>query len=449
MRIVHLFAENVKRLRVVQITPTGNLQQITGANGSGKSSVLDSILWALAGKGEFDPRPVRDGEEMATVRLDLGDIIITRKIEAGTNKTSLAVESKDGARYPSPQAVLDHIRGKFMDPVRFTRLSAKEQAEVLRGLVHLEVDLDALDRQAATAYEQRTIVNREAKALTERHIAARELVTADMPADLVDVDALLQRIEQAGAQNDAIAREQQRVATAHRTAETARAQAGILRNRAAALRAQADELEADATAQDTRADELALEAEPREMPAPVDVSALTAELREAQQHNAAVEKNERAKAAAVQLEQQAKAATAQSKQLTKAMDEALAKKAAAIAAAEMPVAGLSFGPEGVTFNGFPLEQCSSAEQLRVSTAIAMAASPKLRVLWIQDGSLLDEKSLAMIGEMANAGDYQVWVERVDTSGKVGVVMEDGAVVAVDGVPVPPADEAPAAEAVAT
>ena len=30
---------------------------------------------------------------------------------------------------------------------------------------------------------------------------------------------------------------------------------------------------------------------------------------------------------------------------------------------------------------------------------------------------------------------QVWIERVDTSGKVGIVIEDGTVVAVDGQPV--------------
>jgi hypothetical protein len=41
----------------------------------------------------------------------------------------------------------------------------------------------------------------------------------------------------------------------------------------------------------------------------------------------------------------------------------------------------------------------------------------------------------MIAEMAKAQDYQVWVERVDTSGKIGVVIEDGQVVAVDGEPV--------------
>jgi hypothetical protein len=49
------------------------------------------------------------------------------------------------------------------------------------------------------------------------------------------------------------------------------------------------------------------------------------------------------------------------------------------------------------------------------------------VLRIRDGSLLSEKSMAVIAEMAEANDFQVWVELVDTSGRVGFVLEDGTV----------------------
>jgi hypothetical protein len=51
------------------------------------------------------------------------------------------------------------------------------------------------------------------------------------------------------------------------------------------------------------------------------------------------------------------------------------------------------------------------------------------VIRIKDGSLLDEDGIRMIAEMANDRDYQVWIERVDSTGKIGVVMEDGEVVA--------------------
>lgn len=49
MKIIRLDAANVKRLKAVEITPDGTLQVVTGANGAGKSSVLDAIWLALGG----------------------------------------------------------------------------------------------------------------------------------------------------------------------------------------------------------------------------------------------------------------------------------------------------------------------------------------------------------------------------------------------------------------
>lgn len=49
MRIVNLQAENIKRLRAVEVTPSADVVIISGRNGQGKTSVLDSIWYALAG----------------------------------------------------------------------------------------------------------------------------------------------------------------------------------------------------------------------------------------------------------------------------------------------------------------------------------------------------------------------------------------------------------------
>ena len=70
-------------------------------------------------------------------------------------------------------------------------------------------------------------------------------------------------------------------------------------------------------------------------------------------------------------------------------------------------------------------QIVTVEQLRTSIAIAMALNPKLRVIRVRDGSLLDEESLKLIADMADKEDYQVWCERVDSSGKIGFVLENG------------------------
>jgi len=106
-------------------------------------------------------------------------------------------------------------------------------------------------------------------------------------------------------------------------------------------------------------------------------------------------------------------------------------KVEAIAAADLPVKGLGFDESGVSYNGIPFPQLSSSEQLRVSMAVAMALNPKIKVLRITDGSLLDEASMDIIRQMAGDRGYQVWVEKVqetpDTKPAV-VFVEDGEVV---------------------
>src|SRR3989304_7739112 len=78
MKILKLTAENVKKLRAVEITPTGELVEITGRNGAGKSSVLDAIWWALAGTKHIQAVPIRKGATKARIRLDLGELIVER-----------------------------------------------------------------------------------------------------------------------------------------------------------------------------------------------------------------------------------------------------------------------------------------------------------------------------------------------------------------------------------
>jgi hypothetical protein len=120
-------------------------------------------------------------------------------------------------------------------------------------------------------------------------------------------------------------------------------------------------------------------------------------------------------------------AEAEAKRLDAEVTAVDRQKAEALLAAKFPVEGLGFGDTGVTLNGLPLEQASGAEQLRVSLAMGIALNPKLRVMLIRDGSLLDETSLALVGQMAERADMQVWIEMVADRGAAGVVIEDGMV----------------------
>ena len=117
-------------------------------------------------------------------------------------------------------------------------------------------------------------------------------------------------------------------------------------------------------------------------------------------------------------------------------------KEAQLAAAKFPIEGLGFTDDGLTYKGIPFSQASSAQQIRVSVAMAAALNPKLRVMLVKDGSLFDEKSMTLLAELAQEHDLQVWVERVGNKDLSAVVIEDGSVVGEE----PPAKEdAPKAE----
>ena len=158
MRIVSLDVENVKRLKAVHITPDGLVVQITGKNANGKSSVLDSIAMALGGATETCDVPLRHGAEKGKVIADLGDLVVTRTFTKAGGGT-LTVANKDGARYQSPQAILDRLVGKLtLDPLAFSRMPAKQQLETLKQLVGL--DFSAMDRDRAEVYAARAAASK-------------------------------------------------------------------------------------------------------------------------------------------------------------------------------------------------------------------------------------------------------------------------------------------------
>jgi hypothetical protein len=425
MKIVKLTAENIKKLRAVEITPNGQVVTISGRNGQGKTSVLDSIFWALTGTKNIQSAPIRKGETKARVRLELGDLVVERKFTP--TSSALSVESVDGARFPSPQTMLDKLIGELsFDPLAFARMDPKKQFDELRRVAKVEVDFDKLKGLNRSDYERRTEINREAKARRAR--ADGIVIPPEISGQVSDESALVDELEKAGETNAAIEKRKERRAAAQAAIEYKRGNANTHRKRAAELRAQADQLDAEAQQWIAEADELVQQlanAEP--LPEPIDTSALRGKIANAQRTNraiadraAALERKQALAHEAAEFEKQSRELTERIESREKAMQEAIAQAA-------MPVEGLGFGDGHVTLNGIPFDQASSAEQLRVSMSIAMAANPKLRVIRITDGSLLDEDSLAAIGEMAKAADFQVWIETVDSSGTVGVVIEDGAV----------------------
>lgn len=469
LKIIRLQAENIKKIVAVEITPDGNMVHITGRNGAGKTSVLDSIWWALGGMSNVQSVPIRRGQKNAKVVLDLGEFVVTRTfraLEGGDVTSSIKVENKEGARFASPQKMLDKLLGKLsFDPLAFSRMDTKEQFQTLRNFVP-DVDFDAIDAANRSDFEKRTTLNRRAK--EARNAASQIIVLKGFVAGArIDESALVDKLEAAAGQNADIEtrkanrekmaekikanrEEAQRVAgdaeitaTAYVTGEDGRNKEMVkqAKERAAEIirdaekRAEENFKKAsalhDSTLKDSKEKASALTEEASSLegklagagplPQPVDVSDLRQQIEKAKENNSQVDVMERrdghAKTAG-DLEGQAKA-------LTEAMDKRKADRTEKIAAAKIPVEGISFGEGEVLLEGLPFDQASDAEQLRASIAIAMAMNPDLKVIRIRDGSLLDSTSLKMLSDIINKADFQVWIERADDSGKVGFVLEDG------------------------
>lgn len=422
MKIINFIAENIKRLVAVEIAPKGNLVQLTGRNGHGKSSVLDAIWWALASAKHIQSVPIREGATEARIRLDLGELIVTRKLrlqEDGSYTTSLIVENAQGARFPSPQGVLDELLGELtFDPLAFARSDSKEKFQSLRKLLP-DIDFDAIEAANKLDYEQRTDLNRKAK---EAIASAATIILPPGDIAAVDEQALLAQLSSAGAHNEKITNLRNGRAKARTDMEQHLKNAAEADSNAARLRVEAEAAEKAAIELRRQANELKVKLDTaKPLPNPIDTSAVAAQLEAARSANALVALRDRKH----QFEETAAELTKSVAALTAQINKRKADTAAAIAAASLPVPGLDIVEGVVTLNGKPFEQASDAEQLRASLAIAMAMNPKLRVIRVRDGSLLDEDSLAIVQEMCDAEDYQVWIERVDSSGKVGFVLEDG------------------------
>ena len=408
LRVVKLSAENYKRLSAVEITPDLDAATVTiaGRNAQGKSSVLDAIWAALsntaAARGTTTTRPIRDGEKTARVTVDLGDIIVTRKWEG--DKNTLVVESADGARFPSPQKMLDDLIGRLsFDPLAFASLPAKAQQAELLNLVELPFNPVELAAKRKGLFDQRADIGREGKQL-KGQLDGYPQPAADLPETELSVSQLVSELRAAQGQ------EQER-ADAERGAE-----------RAARVIAEAEE-----TLKIARHDlELAQERltglpEMRDLAA--SLSAIETQIDNAESINNSV----RTEAERKRIEEKSNAKRVEYKSLTSQLEQLDKSKSEALSNAKFPVDGLGFDDDGVTYNGVPFAQASSAERLRVSVAMAMALNPKIRVIRIADGSLLDSENLAVIEAMAAEQGFQVWIEVVDETGTIGVVIEDGAV----------------------
>jgi hypothetical protein len=357
---------------------------------------------ALGGGRSIPGKPIRDGEDSARIVLETDELIITRTF---TQKGSyLKVANKDGAKFSNGQEVLDALIGKYsFDPLDFTRLDPKKQAETLRELVG--IDTSSLDLNRQVAYSARTDINRDVK----RFEAALQRSTYHEGVGDAEKNAaeIVEAIEFANENNAKFRNAEQAISVAT-------TQISAIEDEISRLQGKLRE------AMDQKSKALKVKSELSLM----DTDELKKSLNSIEDHNRKVRENQLHATITEQLDR----ATQRSDELTEEIQCIDAEKSHVIREANFPIEGLGFDEnDRVTYNGIPFDQASKAEQIRVSVSIGLALNPKLRFLLVRDGSLLDSDALALLDQLATEHDAQILCERVGEGAECQVIIEDGMV----------------------
>lgn len=406
MKIIELKAQNIKNLKAVQIRPDGSSIVLEGKNGAGKSAILDAIFTTLTGKKIQDP--IRHGEKKAEVVVDLGDILVKRVWTGAGDR--LEVTNSEGLKYSAPQQKLNERIGKLsFDPLAFKDMKEKDQAQYLKDIVGLNFD-DSLSHEKA-AFDERTIVNRRVKELEVKlkdlpvpptNAPTGEISMADAMATLKDLR--LKQDQHAGALEcrDSVTRD----------IELAKSDIIDLEKQIALRKEEIAEFE-KVLAATTVPEEITDEQIEKAEKGLENLEATNKKIRQNKEYGV--------------VKAEFESAVKEADQLTTMIAEYKADREKRIQEAKFPIEGLSITENGVAYGDVLFSRLSTGQQVRVSTAIAMALNPDLRVILIREGSLLDREGFEAIVELSKDKDYQVWIERVADEQASGIFIEDGAV----------------------
>ena len=142
MHVALVKITNVLGIKHLEFEP-GKITEISGPNGSGKTSVLETIQAVL--KGGNDATLLRTGEAKGEAVLVLDDgTEITRSITATTSTTT--IRDADGKKQSRPSDILRGLTDLYSaNPVEFLRAPKKDRVKVQLETMPLKVDPAAIE----------------------------------------------------------------------------------------------------------------------------------------------------------------------------------------------------------------------------------------------------------------------------------------------------------------
>lgn len=396
-------AENVKRIRAVKLhpSPTG-LTIIGGNNGQGKTSVLDSIAWALGGE-KFRPTDAKNKDSVIPpyLHVTLSNGLV---VERNGKNSSLKVTDPSGEK--AGQKLLDSFIGTLaLDLPKFMNASNTEKAKILLSILGVGDQLEELNNQERKIYDERTAIGRIAD--QKEKFAKEQPYYPDVPENIISSSELISQQQEILARNGE--NQRKRALAEKYDRELAEAQIAYDRAKARLKEAEENAVTARKSAEDLQ-DESTAE--------------LEANLANIEETNRKVRANlDKEKA-----EDDARQYRRQYDQLTDQIENIRNEKKSLLDHADLPLEGLCVENGNLIYNGEQWDCMSSSDQLKVATAIVKKLNPECGFVLIDKLEQMDMQTLKEFGDWLELEGLQVIATRVSTGDECSIIIEDGAVV---------------------
>lgn len=407
VKINRLEIENVKRIKAVVIEPTANgLTIVGGRNNQGKTSVLDSITWALGGDN-YRPSEARREESVIPPNLRItmsNGLVVERK---GKN-SSLRVTDPNGKK-GGQQLLNEFVEQLAINLPKFMEASGKEKAKTLLRIIGIGERLAELEKEEVDLYNERQAIGRIAD--QKAKFAKEQPYYPDAPAALVSPSELIRQQQGILARNGENQRKRDR-------ADQYKRSVGFLEKEVGALEKQL---------QDKRKE--LEEARLSLLTAMADAESLrdesTAELEASIANIEEINRKARANLDKEKAEEDASEYRRQYDSLTEKITKVRKDKTDLLKEADLPLPGLSVQEGELVYKGKKWDNMSGSDRLRVSTAIVRRLNPKCGFVLLDKLEQMDLETLREFGQWLESEGLQAIATRVSTGDECSVIIEDG------------------------
>lgn len=403
IKINKLEIENVKRIKAVKVEPKANgLTVIGGNNNQGKTSVLDSIAWALGGERYKPSQATREGSVIPpTLHIVMNNgLVVERK---GKN-SALKVTDSNGQK-AGQQLLNEFVEQLALDLPKFMEASGAEKAKILLQIIGVGPQLTQLEQQEKELYQERLYIGRTAD--QKEKFAKEQPYYTDAPKDLISASELIYQQQEILARNGENQRKREQLHQLEQKYQR-------INEQMSTLLTEQKQVENDLDIARKSALDLHDES--------------TEELEQNISNIEEINRKVRVNLDKEKAEDDAKTYRDQYNSLTKDLEDVRDKKAELLNAAELPLPELSVKEGELIYKGQKWDNMSGSDRLKVSTAIVRKLNPNCGFVLLDKLEQMDMKSLQEFGEWLEVEGLQAIATRVSTGDECSIIIEDGYVV---------------------